>query len=119
MISAQLASGHDVYVGQFLARPEFIEELRLTALARSADFRELILIVDEQTLRARHERRRHHPDRPEHSVNASLVGDSDVAGLLQAIDKIRGQRSGAIAIDASGDLETTLNAIRQAIARPR
>ena len=118
MISAQLESGHDAYVGQFLVRTEFIEELRLTALARSADFRELILVVDEQTLRSRLEQRRQHPNRPEHRVNASLVGDADIPGLLQAIDMITRERKAVITIDASGDLGTTLNAIREAIARP-
>lgn len=112
----QLASGHDVYVGQFLAMTEFIEQLQATAERRGATFVEFVLTVDEATLRDRLAHRAEHPDRPEHSVNAALVSIDEIPDLIRAIKELAVRRPAAHRVDASGSIETTLSRIRQQLA---
>jgi predicted kinase len=108
----RLRAGDDVVIGQFLAREEFIDELSALADYLDAVFVEIVLTVDETTLRRRLERRARRPERPEHEVNAALVGPDDAPDLLDRIERLIGRRRRATLIDASGDVETTLALLR-------
>jgi predicted kinase len=70
---AHLATGHDVIMGQYLARTEFVEQLEQLSRRLGSRFFEFVLVVDQPTLRARLEHRAMHPHRPEHEVNARLA----------------------------------------------
>ncbi len=111
----QLRTGHNVYVGQFLAKPEFIVQLEAIARGSGATFVEVVLMVDQPTLTHRLARRAAAPERPEHPINSSLIGPDDVPELIQAIDAVILARPDAIAVDASGDLNDTIDRVRRAI----
>ncbi|MDR2997893.1 MAG: AAA family ATPase [Microbacterium sp.] len=111
VIDEQLGSGHDVFVGQYLARTEFIEALQDAAERRSAAFHELILDVDADVLAERLRGRDETPTRPEHAVNARLVGPSDASELAASLDILRDARPGALWIDGNGPLEQTITSI--------
>lgn len=119
MVSEHLTSGRDVVIGQFLARTEFIEELESVASGLDADFVEVVLSVDEGTLRLRLDQRTLNPERPEHLVNAALVSGADAPGPVRSIDRLLELRPSAIVIDARGSVESTLQLIRGALSRVR
>ena len=108
LIDEQLGSGHDVYVGQYLARTEFIEDLEQACRRRSASFHEIVLDVDADRLRRRLDERTLSPSRPEHAINGRLVTAADVPQLIGSLSALRASRSAAIWIDANGDREDTL-----------
>lgn len=112
----QLASGHDIYLGQFLARTEFIEQLQAAAQHRGAEFVEFILTVDETTLRNRLANRSGHPDRAEHLVNGSLVSVDDIPDLIRAISELATRRPAAHQVDARGTVDDTLSGVRRKLA---
>jgi predicted kinase len=116
IVGAQLDSVHDVYIGQFLARTEFIEQLQSAAESRVATFVEVILIADEDTLRHRLTHRSAHPERAEHVVNASLLAAEDVPALVQAVDEIATMRPSANLVDASGSVDATVESVRRIVA---
>lgn len=113
---AQLRTGHNVYVGQFLARTEFIEALESAASRCGADFVEVVLVVDQATLTQRLTDRAVEPERPEHLINATLVTQEDHPGLIRSIEDVLRIRPHAIAVDATGDLNQTVERVRRAIA---
>ena len=84
-----------------------------------ADFVEVVLSVDEGTLRLRLDQRALKPERPEHLVNAALVSRADAPGLVRSIDRLLGLRPSAIIIDARGSVESTLQLVRGALSRVR
>ena len=110
-----LGSGHDVVVGQYLARTDFIEELERLAAALGARFRELILDLDAATLAERLDSRSRAPSRPEHLVNNSQVGPEDAHRLVQSLGGLRETRPGAVWVDARGSLPATLDVVRAAL----
>ena len=114
MAGAQLEAGHDVYLGQFLVRTQFIKELEAITRQRGATFIEVVLVIDEATLTRRLARRAASPTRPEHLINASLVDPADVAGLIRSMEKLLAVRSTAIAVEACGSLDDTVERIRRA-----
>ncbi|UYG16258.1 AAA family ATPase [Brachybacterium huguangmaarense] len=112
LAAAQLASGRDVLVGQYVARPAFLDQLASVAAAADASWVEILLDVDEATLRARLDARARRPERPEQRVNARLVGPDDAPRLLESLTAVRAQRPGLHVVDARGDLEATAAAVR-------
>lgn len=116
IVAAQLDSGHDVYIGQFLARTEFIEQLQSAAESWSATFVEVILIADKGVLRHRLAHRSVHPGRTEHLVNASLVSPEDLPALVRAMDEMAAKRPTANLVDASGSLDATVESVRRVVA---
>src|SRR5699024_7776598 len=53
MIGQHLADGHDVLLGQYLARTSFIEQLEQLAADHGARFVEVVLVLEERTLAQR------------------------------------------------------------------
>jgi hypothetical protein len=115
MIVDRLDNGHDVIVGQFLARTGFIEQLEAVAAERGAVFVELVLVVDEATLSSRLDYRAAHPERFEHVVNRALVTPDDVPALASAIDLLIRLRPTSTVIDANGSLAATLDLVRACV----
>lgn len=116
VVAMQLDSGHDVYVGQFLAKTEFIEQLQSLAEGHGATFVEVILTADVATLQRRLAQRALRPERSEHVINASIVSASDVPALVQAIDRVASLRPSAKLVDASGELADTVECLRRVLA---
>lgn len=108
----QLASGHDVFIGQYLARTSFIEELESLAVACRARFHEFVLDLDAVALAERIGARTARPDRPEHDVNNQLVGARDAEALARSLDELRHTRPDAVWVDARGSLMATTDLIR-------
>jgi predicted kinase len=119
VIATQLDSGHDVYLGQFLAKTEFIDQLQSAAQRHGATFVEVILIADVATLQRRLAQRALRPERSEHLVNASIVSADDVPSLVHAIDRVARLRPSAKRVDASGELDDTVERVRRVLAVDR
>ena len=88
VIREQLASGHDVVLGQYLPRIDFIEELASDAGDLGASFHELVLVLDARQLAARLAERVGNPSRPEHEINNRLVVPADAPKLVASIDTV-------------------------------
>ncbi|TWP31983.1 AAA family ATPase [Leekyejoonella antrihumi] len=108
----QLASGHDVIIGQYLARTPFIEELESLAATCGAQFHEFVLDLDSVALAERIAARTASPDRPEHDVNNRLVSPGDSVELAQSLEGLRQARPNAVWIDARGSAAATTTFIR-------
>lgn len=104
MIHQHLTDGHDVVLGQYLARTVFLEELEALALQCGARFVETDLILDAPTLEQRLRNRRRSPDRPEQVHNDRHVGPEDAAGLVASIDQVLAERPGPAQSAGAGDL---------------
>jgi predicted kinase len=113
MADEHVSAGNDVIIGQYLAKPDFIEQLECLAQRRGADFIEFVLVLDDRTLLARLERRALQPDRFEHEVNSRLVSPGDVPELVRSMERLLTQRPSAIPIDASGTPADTVGLIRR------
>ena len=112
MAEEHLRSGHDVMIGQYLARTEFIEELERLAEKTKSAFFEFVLVVDHRTLISRLQRREAQPDRREHQVNSGLLSTEDVPALVLSRERLMAQRSLAIPVDASGAPADTVGLVR-------
>jgi predicted kinase len=108
----QLSAGHDVFVGQYLARTAFIEDLEQLAAELDARFFEFILDLDAPALADRLAGRSSAPSRPEHVVNSSLIGPDDADPLVTSLQGLRETRPRAVWIDARGSLLSTLDLVR-------
>jgi len=104
LIREHLAAGYDVTVAQYLARPEFIEELERVSAGSGAQFVEVVLVVDVLNLSQRLRERQAHPSRHEHAINNSLVGPADAPRLAATIDDIQRLRPRSTRVDASGSV---------------
>ena len=107
-----LLAGHDVVIGQYLARTPFIEELAHLAAAVEAEFHELVIDMSEESLRARLAARASHPTRLEHEANNALVGPDDAGSLVSSLEPLRGSRPDTVWVDGSGSLASTLGLLR-------
>ena len=108
----QLCAGHDVVIGQYLARPDFIEALEHLTAEVHARFFEFILRLDAATLAQRLADRANTPSRPEHVVNNDLVTPDDAEHLVTSLERLRATRPRAVWVDARGSLPTTLDLLR-------
>jgi predicted kinase len=77
MIDTHLRAGHDVVIPQFLARPDFIEELSRTAHAADAHFVELALEIPRSDAIAAFVERSADPADQTHVDAAALVNRSN------------------------------------------
>ncbi|MFE6736396.1 AAA family ATPase [Microbacterium sp. NPDC057650] len=111
VVDEQIGSGHDVFIGQYLARTEFIEALQTAAERRSAEFDEFVLDVDEDVLAERLRGRAATPGRPEHTVNARLVDPSDASTLVASLSPLKLARPDARWITGNGTPEQTTASI--------
>jgi len=110
-ITRLLLEGSDVVLGQYLARPDFIEELEALAGRSGATFVEVVLELDDPSLATRLAHRSETPTRPEHAINNQLVGPADVEAFVASIETLRVIRPQARWINANS-LDSTLTAIR-------
>ncbi len=117
MVRRHLLDGHDVVLGQYLARTGFIDELEEVARGSGATFVEVMLALRVSTLAARLAARAVIPTRPEHAVNSHLVAPGDAERLLASLASVTRQRTTVVHLDADGDLDTTLAALRTLLAR--
>lgn len=106
LIRQHLADGHDVVLGQYLARTPFLDELEQLAADCGARFVEIALILDEATLARRLSARRERPDRPEQAANDRFVGPEDASELVASIEEVLFQRPGAHRLDARESRES-------------
>lgn len=113
-----LLVGCDIVVGQYLARTEFIADLQQLADDVGAEFKEIILDLDEETLAVRLSRRSAAPSRPEHLINNDLVTSEDAHRLAASITTLRESRTDAILVDARGSRSATLALLRVALDEP-
>ena len=111
----QLRAGFDLVIGQYLARPSFIDDLERLAEGHGARFHEFVLDLDAATLAERLAERASNPDLREHAVNNRLVGPDDATALVQSIQPLRDSRPGAVWVDAAGSLSSTLDTVRAAL----
>ncbi|RPF21834.1 AAA family ATPase [Myceligenerans xiligouense] len=117
MAREQLRSGHDVVVGQYLARTDFIDSLEALAEECGATFVECLLELDAPTLARRLADRAAAPTRPEHQVNTALVGPQDADRLVRSLDGVRQYRPNAVQVSAEGSIAATLDLLRAAVRR--
>lgn len=110
-----LRAGHDVVLGQYLARTPFIEDLETLAGRLDVRFAELVLDIDAATLADRLALRAKEPTRPEHLVNNRLVGPEDAQGLVESMQALLRARPGAVRINARGSQSATLGLLRAAL----
>ena len=111
----QLRSGHDVVLGQFLAKTVFIEQLEALAAELDARVVELILDLEPRLLAERLAARRDAPSRAEHAVNNDLVGPDDAQRLVESLEVLHRTRPGAVRVDAQGSVDSTLDRLRAAL----
>ena len=110
-----LSAGYDVFMGQYLARPGFIEDLAALAERHGARFVEFVLEVDESRLAERLAMRTSTPDRPEHEVNNRLVGPDHASHLVASVEALRPIRPNAVWIDARGSRRSVLGLLRASL----
>lgn len=111
-----LMAGHDVVIGQYLARTEFIEQLEQLAAHLGVQFFELVLELETDGLKHRLAARAKAPTRREHEKNNELVGPEDADQLVASVGALRESRPSARWIDASGTPEATLELLQTAIS---
>ena len=113
-----LADGHDVLIGQYLARPAFLEQLERLATECRARFVEAALLADAATLAARLAARRAAPDRPEQAANDRHVGPADVAAHVTALDALLRGRPHVHRLDAALPLEKLVRVLGGVLDAP-
>lgn len=100
LIRQHLGDGHDVILGQYLARTSFLEELEQLAAECGARFIEVALILDEATLAERLSARRRRPDRPEQRANDRHVSPEEAGELIASIEQVLRRRPDARRLEA-------------------
>lgn len=107
-----LTDGHDVLVGQYLARTPYIEELEELAGEVGARWCEVVLDVSAERLRQRLAARRADPQRPEHLVNGPLSAPEHAEAYVASMAALRDVRPAAVAVDADGGVAATVGRLR-------
>lgn len=113
-----LADEHDVLIGQYLARPAFLEQLEELAEESGARFVEAVLVADAATLADRLAARRTEPDRPEQAANDRHVGPADAAAHAAALDALLTGRPRAHRLDAARPREELLAELGRILGAP-
>jgi predicted kinase len=100
MARTHLAAGHDVVVPQYVARPEFIDDLAATARAAGGTFFEVYLTDDKQAALARFDARGLDESLAEHHDEAvrSVGGEGGLAEMFDRLDRVRINRPSAITV---------------------
>lgn len=113
-----LADGHDVLIGQYLARPAFLEQLEQLAAGCGARFVEAALVADAATLAERLAARRAAPDRPEQAANDRHVGPADAVAHAEALAALLEDRPSAHRLDAARPRDELLAALGSILDAP-
>lgn len=112
-----LADGQGVAMGQFIGRPEFIDQLEDLASRTGARFEHVVLSLSAEEHTARLEGRRSFPTRPEQAVNDDGL-DLEVARENAAsVDDVTALRDHVSRLDASGSLGATLDSLAELVGR--
>lgn len=111
MADRHLRDGHDVIVGQYLARPEFVRHLDALAAEAGAEFLHVLLELPASELARRLRARRDAPSRPEHTTNAALTDPSDAQQLIDSLADIRRLFPDIHPVDASGSVAGTVGVV--------
>lgn len=117
MADRHLRDGHDVIVGQYLARPEFVRQLSTLAVEAGAEFLHVLLELPASELARRLSARRELPTRPEHATNGPLTDPSDAQQLIDSLADIRRLFPDIHPVDASGSADGTVHALRALLDR--
>jgi predicted kinase len=94
MMQEHLRAGHDVVVPQYVARPEFVHEMRTVAHEAGAAFYEIVLTDSARAARARFEARASDPAWAEHHAEAEQqIGkaggfDDMYDSLMRVVDQL-------------------------------
>jgi predicted kinase len=113
-----LADGHDVLIGQYLARPAFLEQLEELAQECGARFVEAALVADAATLAERLAARRAAPDRPEQAANDRHVGPDAAAAHAASLAGLLEERPRAHRLDAGRPREELLTELGRILDAP-
>ncbi|MEE1619208.1 AAA family ATPase [Brachybacterium sp. J153] len=113
-----LADGHDVLIGQYLARTAFLDQLEALAEEHGARFVEAALVADPSTLAERLAARRAAPDRPEQAANDRHVGPADAAVHATALDSLLAGRPRAHRLEAARPREELVTALSRILDAP-
>lgn len=106
-VSTHLASGHDVVVPQFVARPEFLD--RLERLAADARFHEVVLLPGrEEALRRFAERTQLAAERAHLEAHEMAGGPAGLAASYDRLVEVLANRPRAVVlVTVPGDVEAT------------
>jgi predicted kinase len=88
-VARLLSQGSDVVLRQYLAHPDFIEELEALATRSGATFVEVVMELDAPALATRLARRSEISTRPEHAINNTHVGPAAAEALVASIHALR------------------------------
>jgi len=98
---AHLTAGHDVVIPQLVGRIEFIEQLEATALDSRAVFREVMLLDDQDELRARYrERVRQWSASGCEPISAIDLTDAELTEFYERLLPVLAARPGTVVIRA-------------------
>lgn len=105
MMEEHLGGGHDVVVPQYVARPEFVGEMRRVAEEARAAFYELLLTDSRDDARARYEARAVDPIWAEHHAEAARqIGKSGgFDGMYDALMSVLDRLPDVTVISTSAD----------------
>ena len=120
MMHEHLLSGLDVVVPQYVARPEFIDEMRSVADQAGAVFYEVVLIDSPLAARARFDARAEDPIWAEHHAEAvSQIGKSGgFDGMYDALMRVVDVLPNATVVSTSADKVHEAYAAVLTIVRP-
>jgi len=113
-----LADGHDVLIGQYLARPAFLEQLEDLAAECGARFVEAALVLEADGLAGRLAARRRAPDRPEQAANDRFVGPADAAAHAAALEELLTVRPHVHRLDAGRPREELVGLLARILDAP-
>ncbi len=113
MAGEHLRAGHDVIVGQYLAKTDYIVELEALAAAVGAQWVEIVLQVDVARLRDRLARRAAALEGPDQRINATLTSAADAERLIRSLASLASSRPRAVGVDTSGSVEDVADRIRR------
>jgi predicted kinase len=115
LAEAQLSSGHDVVVPQYVGRFEFVEQLSDVAHRCGADFLEVMLVTDADVAAARFRGRRAEHEGAGTAHPEADVADRDIDQLvheaLERLADICDRRPATRRVPADGDVEETYAAL--------
>lgn len=118
MAHTHLGRGHDVVVPQYVARPEFIEQLADAAWASAARFFEVYLTDDKLSALDRFHRRQHDPGVAQHHAEATraIGGAQALADMFDRIEALRASRPyGLVVHTQAGEVDAAYAALTAAL----
>jgi predicted kinase len=119
-----LAAGHDVVVPQFVARPDFLDQLALVAAESGAEFYEIVLLdTKEHVLRRFADRSRAAAD-PTHVAAQEMLdrhgGVDELAAMYDRLLAVVAERPSAVVVPtASGDVRATYRDVLSELAESK